>query len=34
MKRLITLLFIVMGCSASLAQQARQVQHFAHRGSR
>lgn len=33
MKRLITLLFIFMGCSASLAQQARQVQHFAHRGS-
>lgn len=34
MKRIICLAFAVMACMVAMAQQARQVQHFAHRGSR
>ena len=34
MKRVVSLIFAVVMCSAVMAQQAREVQHFAHRGSR
>ena len=34
MKRIICLAFAVMACMVAMAQQAREVQHFAHRGSR
>ena len=34
MKRIVCLMFAVAMCAAALAQQAREVQHLAHRGSR
>ena len=34
MKRIVCLMFAAVMCAAALAQEAREVQHFAHRGSR